>query len=147
MAADEDWKDEVKAQDAALEEKLSGKGEEKNDEKKDAAASDTAANEAVTNEAAAESEAANFPPPDFPMIVSIFSTQAMLGLGMMPNPATGEMNVEPELARHMIDCLAVLEEKTKGNLTKEEAEMLDGTLHYLRMTFLEKEKESPKASE
>ena len=41
-----------------------------------------------------------------------------------------------ELAKHMIDTLGVLEEKTKGNLSSEEAQMLTSTLHQLRMAYL-----------
>jgi hypothetical protein len=43
---------------------------------------------------------------------------------------------QPKLARHLIDTLGVLEEKTKGNLTGEESQLLDNILHELRMIFV-----------
>lgn len=79
----------------------------------------------------------NLPEPDLASIVGVFSTQAMLALGAFPNPATGKTEVQLEMARHMIDMIALIEKKTIGNLTTDETEMLDATLHHLRMSFLE----------
>lgn len=57
-------------------------------------------------------------------------------LGQMANPVTGK--AEPRLpeAKHFIDMLAVLEEKTAGNRSAEESALLDGFLHELRMAYV-----------
>lgn len=71
------------------------------------------------------------------MLVSMFSTQAMVAMGVIPNPATGKPESQLPLARHFIDLLDVLAAKTKGNLDTEEQTQLDTTLHQLRMAFVE----------
>src|SRR5207302_7076555 len=77
------------------------------------------------------------PPADFLALVEMFSTQALVALGMISHPSTGKPQPQLQLARHFIDLLAVVEAKTKGNLSAEESSLLDSTLHFLRMTFVE----------
>lgn len=76
------------------------------------------------------------PPASFAILVSTLATQAMLSMGKAPNPVTNKTEVNVELAKHFIDTLGVLETKTKGNLTTEEAGMLEAVLHELRMAFV-----------
>lgn len=83
---------------------------------------------------------ADVPPPSFPVLVSMFSTQAAVALGLIENPITKKKMVELPLARHYIGMLTVLDEKTKGNLTSEESGFLERSLHQLRMAFLQAEK-------
>jgi len=80
------------------------------------------------------------PPADFSTLVSMLSSQAMVMLGVLPNPATGKPEAQLEFARQFIDLLSILEEKTKGNLESEEELALKNTLHQLRMIFLEQSK-------
>lgn len=82
------------------------------------------------------------PPPSFPVLVSMFSTQAAVALGMIPHPVTKQQSVELPIAKHFIGMLTVLEEKTRGNLTGEETTFLDRSLHQLRVTFLEVERKA-----
>ena len=77
------------------------------------------------------------PPASFPILVSTLSTQALATLGYIPDPATGEASVNRGMAKHFIDTLGVLEEKTKGNLTPDEESLLTETLHQLRMAFVD----------
>ena len=58
-------------------------------------------------------------------------------MGAFPDPQTGRAMVAPEYARFHIDLLAVLQEKTKGNLAKEEEDYLNQALNELRMQFVE----------
>jgi hypothetical protein len=58
---------------------------------------------------------------------------ALEALGAVPGPDGRAAAPDPALARHSIDLLAVLEEKTRGNLTPEESRMLEQTLFDLRM--------------
>ncbi len=81
--------------------------------------------------------AISFPPANFSTVVSIFSTQALVAMGAIPNPATGEPDIQVDLARHLIDLIDVLEKKSKGNLDQAEISMIESTLHHLRMSFVE----------
>lgn len=62
---------------------------------------------------------------------------AALFLGQIPNPQTGEGEVNLDLARMFIDQLAMIQEKTRGNLSNEEATVLRNTLTNLQMAFVE----------
>jgi hypothetical protein len=84
--------------------------------------------------------AADMPPPSFPVLVSMFSTQAAVALGLIENPVTKQKTIELHLAKHFIGMLTVLEDKTKDNLSSEESDFLDRSLHSLRMAFLQAEK-------
>jgi hypothetical protein len=77
------------------------------------------------------------PPADFKSLMGTLVTPAMLYLGGMPDPQTGQAVVSLELARHYIDLLALLEDKCKGNLTDEESEELGQVLNELRKRFVE----------
>jgi hypothetical protein len=70
-------------------------------------------------------------------LVKLLATQALMYLGAFPDPQTGKAMVALDVAKLNIDLLAVLEEKTKGNLTDEESQALSGTTHELRMQFVE----------
>jgi len=61
----------------------------------------------------------------------------MYAMGMIPDPQSGQRVAVLDLARHHIDMLGVLEEKTKGNLTEEEEQLLSGALYELRMQYVE----------
>jgi hypothetical protein len=60
-----------------------------------------------------------------------------LFLGQIPNPKTGEGEVNLELAKMFIDQLAMIQEKTRGNLTKEESTVLRNAVSNLQMAFVE----------
>jgi len=77
------------------------------------------------------------PEPGFAEIVNLLMMQAVVGLGGLESP-TGE-NLPPDLtaARHFIDLLGVLQEKTKGNLTDEEMKVLDAVVYELRMRYVQ----------
>ena len=74
----------------------------------------------------------------FSVFLSSLSMQVLMALGEMPHPATGLVQEEPEQARYLIDVLGLLQEKTQGNLTQEEAGLLEGLLYELRMKYVEK---------
>ena len=73
-------------------------------------------------------------------VLSLAATVA-LHFGDMPDPQTGQAP-KPNLAAagHLIDILALLEQKTRGNLTAEERSVLDQVLYELRMRYIEAEK-------
>ena len=69
---------------------------------------------------------------------------AALFLGQIPNPKTGQGEVNLDLARMFIDQLAMIQEKTRGNLTSEEAKVLTNALSNLQMAYVEVAREQPK---
>ena len=77
----------------------------------------------------------DFPVASLEMLLMTHHTQAVMALGMMPDPLTGETSANKNAAKFHIDMLSLIEEKTKGNLSSEEAESLSSILHQLRMAF------------
>lgn len=75
------------------------------------------------------------PPASISMLVTTLSTQALASMGYIPDP-NGQPMTNLPMAKHFVDTLAVLEEKTKGNLSEEENSLLNETLHQLRMAFV-----------
>lgn len=88
------------------------------------------------------------PPPDFDFLVYSLRLQAELNLGLLPFAESGDEKTEPdlELARHNIDLLAMLQEKTKGNLSSGEQRALDNSVTELRFRFVQVEEEASKQS-
>src|SRR5438876_2189258 len=74
--------------------------------------------------------------------VMMHAQNAALFLGQIPNPKTGEGEVNLELAKIFIDQLAMIQEKTRGNLTNEEATVLRNALSNLQMAFVEVSQQS-----
>ena len=79
------------------------------------------------------------PEPDFKFFITTLTLQASIALGHMANPATGKTEADPAQAKFLIDTLAMLQEKTKGNLTQEETELLENLLYELRVAYLAKD--------
>jgi hypothetical protein len=74
--------------------------------------------------------------------VVMHAQNAALFLGQIPNPKTGQGEVNLDLARMFIDQLAMIQEKTRGNLTSEEAKVLSNALSNLQMAYVEVARES-----
>jgi hypothetical protein len=72
------------------------------------------------------------PEPSFQALVSVLASQAIMGLGAYADPKSGRVVIDLEGARFSIDLLGVLEEKTKGNLSEQEASDLRQLLAELR---------------
>jgi hypothetical protein len=78
--------------------------------------------------------------------VVMHAQNAALFLGRIPNPKTGQGEVNLDLARMFIDQLAMIQEKTRGNLTSEEAKVLSNALSNLQMAYVEVAREQPKGA-
>jgi hypothetical protein len=76
------------------------------------------------------------PPASFDVLVSMLFTQAMAFLGQIPDPASQATKINKSYAKHYIDTLEMLGEKTKGNLADDENKMLSEALHALRMMYV-----------
>lgn len=154
LIIDEDWKSQVEREKAEFKAKQ---------EADDSSGNDSAGNDSTGSDAAAdkgESDAASMasddvtksqdqsasdtsgdavppPPASLEFLVSSLATQAMASMGQIPGEDGKPLPKNMEYARHFIDLIAVLEEKTQGNLGDDEAQFLQGTLHQMRMIFVQ----------
>ena len=78
--------------------------------------------------------------PSFSIFLTSLGMQAMIFLGEMPNPVNNETKVELNRAKYMIDTIAMIKEKTQGNLSAEEQKLIDDILYGLRLKYAEKNK-------
>ncbi|AQQ70410.1 hypothetical protein SMSP2_00758 [Limihaloglobus sulfuriphilus] len=110
---DQDWKKEAKAE----KEKLSKENKE--------------------SQESSDQQSQQLPDADFSVLVSMLSTQALFAMGLVaPEGMEDKIKKDLKLAQFNIDLLAIIEEKTKGNLSKEEEELLSGSLSQLRMAYV-----------
>lgn len=72
----------------------------------------------------------------FPAFVLSLNTSALYHLGEIADPATGKKVVDLDLARHAIDTLVLIQNKTKGNLTNDEEELLKNILYDIKLRFV-----------
>lgn len=77
------------------------------------------------------------PRADFLGLLNLIAMQAVVGLGGLRDPSGAVIPPHPELAKHHIDLLEVLEQKTRDNLSEDEKKVLDTTLYQLRMAYVE----------
>ncbi len=84
----------------------------------------------------------------FMAFIMSLNTSALFHLGEIADPETGEKVIDFSLARHAIDTLVLLQEKTKGNLDSDETEMLKNILYDVKMRFVQavKDKNSSEKS-
>jgi hypothetical protein len=155
IIVDEDWKSRVEEEKEALRQKEAGQGDsgaeappgETTEQATDGAAPEGAAEAAggPAADATADRQAIPLPPPTLSFLVSSLYLQGMIALGMLPNPVTNKAEASFDQARHTIDMLAMLQEKTQGNRTPEESDELEGVLHELRMAFVTLKQNPPSA--
>lgn len=110
IVVDEDWKKQVEAEKEAFrrmeEEKKSGQ------------------------------KGGALPPASFSFLVTTLANQAMVSLGLVPNPLTHQTQCRLDEAQHFIDTLQILYDKTEGNRTPEETALLEELLHQLRLGYI-----------
>ena len=80
---------------------------------------------------------------EFLVFVSTLAMQAMIALGEIAHPQTGQPEPDLPQARYLVDTIQLLSEKTKGNLSKEEEGELKTLLYQLRVKFVKKSQEVP----
>jgi hypothetical protein len=117
---DEDWKSQVEAERAEAAKAKSAKTETPAATDKD------------------ESETTDPPMPDasFELLLTTLATEALVALGQVPHPVTGKTQVERNQAKFLIDTVDVLRQKTAGNLTTSEQQVIDSLLHQMRLVFV-----------
>ena len=87
-----------------------------------------------------EKPPADLPPINFATFVVSLSSSVLIHLGLAPDPISGEARKELPLAKQTIDILSMIQEKTKGNLSKEEGQLMESILYDLRMRYVEEAK-------
>jgi hypothetical protein len=75
-------------------------------------------------------------PASFTSFLMSIASNAAASLGLMEHPATGLRAVDLPLAKHWIDTLGMLQQKTRGNLTPQERQIMEGLLADMRMQFV-----------
>jgi len=83
--------------------------------------------------------------PGFETLVSYLSTTAFFQLGLLAGPGGEAIPPDLENARRTIDMLEVLQQKTRGNLSSDEAQLLEEVLYEMRMSFVEVQKRLAKS--
>jgi len=126
IIVDDDWKQRVQA------EKEAAKSQ-----------ADQAASEGTAD---ASNDGVQLPPASFATLVHSLTAQALAAMGQLPDQE-GKRIVHLDLAKHMIDTLAVVEDKSQGNLSQDEASMLAQVLYELRMMYVSVHKQRSAAGQ
>ena len=110
IIVDDDWKNQAQAEKEKLSEEAHAKAE--------------------------EAELPPMPPANFETLVSGLAMQSLMVMGAIPDPRSGHRYVDMDVAKHHIDSLMMLIEKTEGNLSEEESTMIEETIKQLQMQFV-----------
>lgn len=136
IVVDEDYKARVQAEKAAAARAQAAKAAN--------AGAQAAGPQGPTTQESVQRHAHELPPASFATLVNQLAVQALVALGAIPT----EPPSPPDLpqARYLIDTLQVLEDKTRGNLSNVESQLLERTLHQLRMAYISLQQQ-PSASQ
>lgn len=94
--------------------------------------------ETLEQQAAEDQGDRQIPDPSIAELIDLIAVQVSMALGGMQDPRTGQqMPADLGVAKHYIDLIALIQEKTKGNLDDEEQKLIDGAVHQLRMLFVQ----------
>src|SRR5271170_2542774 len=126
---DTDWKRQAQEEKKRLAEEEAKKARES------APAAPAAAPGAASPRATAPKGRAEMPPASFATLVQSILTQILFYLGDLSQRGS-EPNVNLDMAKHQIDILGILEEKTRGNISEEEKQLLDTALYETRMRYV-----------
>ncbi len=85
-----------------------------------------------------QTEETQLPKVTFSTFIFSLASSALMHLGEVPDPVSKKVSVNLTMARQIIDTLAIIEEKTKGNLDKDEENLLKSLLYDLRIKFVQK---------
>jgi len=129
IIVDEDWKAEAQKEKEVL---AAQEEQQKEEQEKE----EQGQEEQGQEEEQGKGQRGPLPKGNFAALVSMLTTQAFFAMGAFKVEGQEEREPDLELARYNIDMLETLQEKTKGNLSDEEANVLERTLHELRMAFV-----------
>jgi hypothetical protein len=108
--------------------------------KKDDTKTEAQAETEAKKEEGQKQEPVKLPEINFPSFILSLSSSALLHFGDIPDPMSGKQERNLPMAKQTIDILGVLKEKTQGNLTNDEEQLLDNLLHDLRIKYVEESK-------
>ena len=112
-------------------------GDEKTEEPQEAGEEKGAEEEsAQPEEEPAAGEEGQLPEINFSTFIFSLSSSALLHFGEIQDPTTGAKKKNLPMAKHTIDILAMLEEKTRGNLSSDEEQLFKNILYDLRMRYV-----------
>ena len=94
------------------------------------------AEEEKTKKAEEQKAKRPLPPADFAGLVSMLATQAFFAMGIIRAENDEERKPDLNAAKYNIDMLEIIQKKTENNLTEQESNLVQETLHQLRMTFV-----------
>lgn len=134
IIVDDDWKAQARAEKEKLAKQVESQAPKASAGPAGAA---TAAPAAGTAAEEGGEQARQLPPASFNTLVSSLVTQVFMALGGYEDPRTKKRYVDLDLAKHYIDTLVVIEQKTKGNLTDEEKKLLDQVIYECRMQYVQ----------
>ena len=114
IIVDEDWKEQAQKEKVVAEPAAKAEGEKAEEQK----------------------QRGPLPPGNFAALISMLTTQVAFALGALVQQGEEKKEPDLEMAKYTIDMLAMLEAKTKDNLTEQEKDMLTNTLHQVRMLYV-----------
>jgi hypothetical protein len=123
LVIDEDWKSQVEAEKEAA----------RHAEEPPKAAEPAARTSPEKSAETSKEGRIPLPPADLTFLIGTLYIQGAMALGLLPNPLTKKAGIQPDQAKHSIDLLTVLQQKTEGNRTPQESSELEAVLHELRM--------------
>ncbi len=132
---DEDWKSKVQAEkeELARQEAVPSAPRAAQDAAGDPSVAGLSEREQAEGE---HPDRGQLPPASLSVLFTSLATQALAALGQFADPASEKVEVYPDEAKHCIDLLDVLNQKTAGNRTPQESALLDNILHELRLAFV-----------
>jgi hypothetical protein len=122
IIVDEDWKAQAQAEKEKLAEEVE-----------------------MSKEGGEDQQGRRIPPATFSTLINSLFMQSVMAMGGMQDPETGQRMVDIELAKYHIDTLSMLKEKTEGNLSEEEKQLLERALNELRMGYVSLSQQIEKA--
>lgn len=133
---DEDWKSQAAAEKERLAQRETASGAAPAAGAAPAGATGAQAPAQAAGGKPASPAERELPPATFATLVSTLVTQILFALGMVGDANSRRRYYDPTMAKHQIDMLAMLEEKTKGNLSDDERAVLDSALYEVRMAYV-----------
>lgn len=97
----------------------------------------------MPDKAASAQAAGPLPEVSFSTFIVSLASSALVQLGEVPDPASGACGLDLPLARHSIDVLEMLRQKTVGNLDADENQLLESLIYELRLKYVLKADSSP----
>lgn len=136
MAQDKDDPIKVRDRRTAAEESPSGSSAPRSSTAEERKAQERVYSEVAGSCEEPEASERMLPPVDFSTLVISFAQSALVHLGELAHPETGKPMRDLTFARHNIDLLGMLQDKTRGNLDTDEQKLIENLLYDLRMKYV-----------